>query len=151
MPRQLKPLLAEMGITAETANARRWGTLVNGDLLEAAATAGFRLYFATSSVCSLKSNTRSLILSSMVFDGAQLFQQIMRFPAIVALDFLGKIAEHNVRLHCTQSLLDLRFVQVPDKCHRIPPLICSNHISIIAFAEWTAISFETALWRAVSS
>ena len=42
MPRQLKPLLAELGITAETANARGWGTLVNGDLLEAAATAGFR-------------------------------------------------------------------------------------------------------------
>jgi hypothetical protein len=42
MPRQLKPLLVELGITAETANARGWGTLVNGDLLEAAATAGFK-------------------------------------------------------------------------------------------------------------
>ena len=43
MPRQLKPLLAELGITAETANARGWGTLVNGDLLEAAATAGLQV------------------------------------------------------------------------------------------------------------
>jgi hypothetical protein len=42
MPQQLKPLLAELGITAETANARGWGTFVNGALLEAAATAGFK-------------------------------------------------------------------------------------------------------------
>jgi len=41
MPRQLKGLLAELGITAETANAQGWGTLVNGELLEAAASSGF--------------------------------------------------------------------------------------------------------------
>ena len=42
MPRQLKALLADLGIPADTANARGWGTLVNGDLLEAAAAAGFK-------------------------------------------------------------------------------------------------------------
>ena len=42
MPRQLKALLADLGMTADTANARGWGTLVNGDLLDAAATAGFK-------------------------------------------------------------------------------------------------------------
>jgi hypothetical protein len=42
MPRQLKALLADLGITADTANDRGWGTLVNGDLLEAAAAAGFK-------------------------------------------------------------------------------------------------------------
>jgi len=41
MPRQLRGLLAELGIPAETANARGWGTLVNGQLLEAAADSGF--------------------------------------------------------------------------------------------------------------
>ena len=41
MPRQLKPLLADLGIAAETASARGWGILVNGDLLEAAEVAGF--------------------------------------------------------------------------------------------------------------
>jgi hypothetical protein len=41
MPRQLKGLLAELGIPAETANARGWGTLVNGELLETAAASGF--------------------------------------------------------------------------------------------------------------
>jgi hypothetical protein len=41
MPRQLKGLLAELGIPAETANDRGWGTLVNGKLLEAAAASGF--------------------------------------------------------------------------------------------------------------
>ena len=41
MPRQLKAVLADLGITAETANARGWGTLVNGELLEAAAASGF--------------------------------------------------------------------------------------------------------------
>ena len=41
MPRQLKGLLAELGIHAETAIARGWGALVNGDLLEAAAVSGF--------------------------------------------------------------------------------------------------------------
>jgi hypothetical protein len=41
MPRQLKGLLAELGISAETATARGWGTFVNGDLLKAAATSGF--------------------------------------------------------------------------------------------------------------
>ncbi|HYA40660.1 MAG TPA: DUF5615 family PIN-like protein [Syntrophobacteraceae bacterium] len=41
MPRQLRALLADLGITAETANARGWGTLVNGDLLEAASASGF--------------------------------------------------------------------------------------------------------------
>jgi hypothetical protein len=40
-PRQLRGLLAELGINAETANARGWGTLVNGRLLEAAAESGF--------------------------------------------------------------------------------------------------------------
>ena len=42
MPRQLKGLLAELGIPADTANARGWGTLVNGDLLAAAAASGFK-------------------------------------------------------------------------------------------------------------
>jgi hypothetical protein len=41
MPRQLKLLLDELGIPADTANARGWGTLANGDLLEAAASCGF--------------------------------------------------------------------------------------------------------------
>ena len=41
MPRQLKGLLAEFGIPADTAIARGWGTLVNGELLEAAAASGF--------------------------------------------------------------------------------------------------------------
>lgn len=41
MPRQLKGLLAELGIPVETANAQGWGTLVNGELLEAAAASGF--------------------------------------------------------------------------------------------------------------
>ncbi len=41
MPRQLQGLLAELGILAETAISRGWGTLVNGDLLEAAAASGF--------------------------------------------------------------------------------------------------------------
>jgi hypothetical protein len=41
MPRQLKGLLAELGVPADTANARGWGTLVNGNLLEAAASYGF--------------------------------------------------------------------------------------------------------------
>jgi hypothetical protein len=41
MPRQLKGLLAELGISAETANDRGWGTLVNGKLLDAAANSGF--------------------------------------------------------------------------------------------------------------
>ncbi len=41
MPRQLQGLLAELGISAETAVSRGWGTLVNGDLLEAAAASGF--------------------------------------------------------------------------------------------------------------
>ena len=41
MPRQLKGLLAELGIPTETANARGWGTLDNGELLEAAAVSGF--------------------------------------------------------------------------------------------------------------
>jgi hypothetical protein len=41
MPRQLKGSLAELGIVAETANDRGWGTLLNGKLLEAAAEAGF--------------------------------------------------------------------------------------------------------------
>jgi hypothetical protein len=41
MPRQLKGLLAELGIPSDTANARGWGTLVNGDLLAAAAASGF--------------------------------------------------------------------------------------------------------------
>ena len=42
MPRQLKALLTDLGVSAETANARGWGTLANGDLLETAATAGFK-------------------------------------------------------------------------------------------------------------
>ena len=42
MPRQLKALLADRGIPVETANVRGWGTLVNGDLLKAAAEAGFK-------------------------------------------------------------------------------------------------------------
>jgi hypothetical protein len=46
MPRQLKPLLADLGIAAETANALGWGTLVNGDLLEAAAVAGYKCMLA---------------------------------------------------------------------------------------------------------
>ncbi len=41
MPRQLKGLLAELGIPAETATERGWGTLVNGELLKAAADSGF--------------------------------------------------------------------------------------------------------------
>jgi hypothetical protein len=41
VPRQLKGLLAEVGISAETANDRGWGTLINGRLLDAAANAGF--------------------------------------------------------------------------------------------------------------
>jgi hypothetical protein len=41
MPRQLKGVLAELGIPAETAIERGWGTLVNGELLQAAATSGF--------------------------------------------------------------------------------------------------------------
>jgi len=41
MPRQLNGLLGEFGISAETANNRGWGTLVNGELIEAAAAAGF--------------------------------------------------------------------------------------------------------------
>jgi hypothetical protein len=41
MPRQLKETLAGLGIASETANAQGWGTLVNGQLLEAAATSGF--------------------------------------------------------------------------------------------------------------
>jgi len=41
MPRQLKGLLAEFRIPAETANERGWGTLVNGELLKAAADSGF--------------------------------------------------------------------------------------------------------------
>ena len=41
MPKQVKGLLGELGMPAETANERGWGTLVNGDLLEAAAGAGF--------------------------------------------------------------------------------------------------------------
>ena len=41
MPRQLRGLLGTLGIPAETANTRGWGTLVNGDLLEAAAASGF--------------------------------------------------------------------------------------------------------------
>ncbi len=41
MPRQLTGLLAELGISAETAAARGWGTLLNGDLLEAAVESGF--------------------------------------------------------------------------------------------------------------
>jgi len=34
MPQQLKALLADLGITLETTNARGRGTLVNEDLLE---------------------------------------------------------------------------------------------------------------------
>ena len=41
MPRQLKALLSELGIPSETANAQGWGTLVNGELLEAAAALAF--------------------------------------------------------------------------------------------------------------
>jgi len=41
MPRQLKALLSELGIPSDTATERGWGTLVNGDLLEAAASSGF--------------------------------------------------------------------------------------------------------------
>jgi hypothetical protein len=41
MPRQLTKLLAGLGIASDTANARGWGTLVNGELLEAAANSGF--------------------------------------------------------------------------------------------------------------
>ncbi len=41
MPRQLKGLLAELGIPAETTNDRGWGALVNGKLLEAAAASGY--------------------------------------------------------------------------------------------------------------
>jgi hypothetical protein len=41
MPRQLKETLAGLGIEVETANARGWGTLVNGERPEAAATSGF--------------------------------------------------------------------------------------------------------------
>jgi hypothetical protein len=41
MPRQLKGLLGDLGISAETANYRGWGTLINGELIEAAAAAGF--------------------------------------------------------------------------------------------------------------
>ena len=41
MPRQLKGLLSELGIPAETANGRGWGTLTNGELLKAAASSGF--------------------------------------------------------------------------------------------------------------
>lgn len=37
IPRQLKALLSELGIPSETATERGWGTLVNGDLVEAAA------------------------------------------------------------------------------------------------------------------
>jgi hypothetical protein len=43
MPRQLKGVLAELDIAADTAIDRGWGTLVNGDLLKAAATSGFRV------------------------------------------------------------------------------------------------------------
>jgi hypothetical protein len=41
MPRQLKGLLSELGVSAETANDRGWGTLVNGELLKTAAISGF--------------------------------------------------------------------------------------------------------------
>jgi hypothetical protein len=41
MPRQLKGLLAELGFRADSASARGWGTLTNGDLLQEAAAAGF--------------------------------------------------------------------------------------------------------------
>lgn len=41
MPRQLIGLLADLGISGETANARGWGTLVSGELLKAAAASGF--------------------------------------------------------------------------------------------------------------
>jgi hypothetical protein len=41
MPQQLVGLLAEFGISAQAANARGWGTLINGELLEAAAASGF--------------------------------------------------------------------------------------------------------------
>jgi hypothetical protein len=41
MPRQLKETLAGLGIASETANAQGWGTLINGQLLKAAATSGF--------------------------------------------------------------------------------------------------------------
>ncbi len=41
MPQQLKGLLVKLGIPAETATAKGSGTLVNGELLEAAAGSGF--------------------------------------------------------------------------------------------------------------
>ena len=41
MPRQLKGLLAELHISAETATERGWGTLVNGELLQATVNSGF--------------------------------------------------------------------------------------------------------------
>lgn len=40
-PRALVRVLAEMGVAAETAQARGWSTLSNGDLVERAAAAGF--------------------------------------------------------------------------------------------------------------
>jgi len=41
VPRQLKGLLTDLGVPAETANERGWGTLLNGEPLEAAARSGF--------------------------------------------------------------------------------------------------------------
>ncbi len=41
IPRQLKGLFVELGIPVETAIARGWGTLVDGELLEAPADSGF--------------------------------------------------------------------------------------------------------------
>jgi hypothetical protein len=41
VPRQLKGLLSELGVPADLASQRGWGTLTNGDLLQEAAAAGF--------------------------------------------------------------------------------------------------------------
>lgn len=41
MPRQLKGLLGELGVSVDSVSERGWGALANGDLVQAAARSGF--------------------------------------------------------------------------------------------------------------
>ncbi len=81
MPRQLKGLLAELGIPAETATARGWGTLVNGELLEAAADSDFD--------CLL---TRDRLFGESVSKGLKRYREfsivIVTLPQVRASQFL---------------------------------------------------------------
>ena len=81
MPRQLIELLAELGISAQTANARGWGTLVNGELLKAAAASGFNCLLTRDRLFeqSVAKNLKRYPLFSII---------VVTLPQVRALQYL---------------------------------------------------------------